>query len=185
VRYTIPLGAVLLFGLAAWMHPVLAGSVRRERRVSPGSDPSFRVMETSTPPSRSVPERIGAAPDLKRGRSETLAGSGKGNGFSWKKTSNFLASDLSLTGLQQEAVEQIFLDRSDEIRICHEGIRRSRVLDVRQYEWQVGRMKESWYRKIDSLLDSVQHGRFVALVEQGLFNEGLGFTEDPGMTVLE
>ena len=53
------------------------------------------------------------------------------------------------------------------------------------YDWQAARMKEGWYRRIDALLDTAQHERFVALVERGLFNEGLTFTIEPGMTVLE
>jgi hypothetical protein len=90
-----------------------------------------------------------------------------------------------MSPLQQESVEQILRDRTEEIRICHEEIRRAQLLDMRYYEWQVGRMKESWFRRIDRLLDSDQHRGFVELVEQGLFNEGLGFTEEPGMTVLD
>jgi hypothetical protein len=46
-------------------------------------------------------------------------------------------------------------------------------------------MKESWFKKIDALLDAKQHLQFVGVVEEGFCNEGLGFTVNPGMTVLD
>jgi hypothetical protein len=103
----------------------------------------------------------------------------------WKTLSGQLERGVGLTGVQLPTVEAILKSREDEIRECHEAIRRSGVLDMRRYEWQVGQMKASWYRRIDALLDGAQHVRFVAMVEQGLFNEGLAFTHEPGMTVLE
>jgi len=96
-----------------------------------------------------------------------------------------LVRDLFLNPLQQESVEQILRDRTQEIRSCQDEIRKSQFLDVRHYEWQVGIMKESWYRRIDRLLDISQHQRFVMLVDQGFFNEGLGITEESGMVVLD
>jgi hypothetical protein len=82
-------------------------------------------------------------------------------------------------------VEQILSERCQEIQDCHGEIRRSRVLDVQQYEWQAGRMKEGWFRKIDAVLDSDQHSKFQAKVDQGFFNEGLGFTLEPGIVVVD
>jgi hypothetical protein len=97
----------------------------------------------------------------------------------------FLESDLDFTEIQKAGVDRILRDRVHEIQKCHDTIRQAGVLDMRHYEWQVGRMKESWFRRIDALLDSLQHERFVVLVEKGFFNDGLGITEEPGMTVLD
>jgi hypothetical protein len=105
--------------------------------------------------------------------------------LSWRKLSLALDQDLRLTPIQQGTVEQVLRERHEEIRSCQDEIRKSRILDMRQYEWQVGRMKERWYRRIDALLNAAQHERFVAIVEKGFFNEGLGITEEPGMTVLD
>lgn len=96
-----------------------------------------------------------------------------------------LERDLGLTGYQTQALAQALLERDQEIQTCHEAIRKSGILDFQAYDRQAQRMKEDWYRRIDTFLDTEQHVRFVALVERGLLNEGLAFTIEPGMTVLE
>jgi hypothetical protein len=96
-----------------------------------------------------------------------------------------LENDLNLTPLQQAFVKGILEEREAEIRGCHDAIRKSGVLDTRHYELQVSRMKGAWYRTIDALLDGSQHERFVALVDQGFLNEGLAFSIEPEMMLLE
>jgi hypothetical protein len=118
-------------------------------------------------------------------RPEAAAVTRPASGGPVKKLLVALDRELGLAALQKEAVDRILQDREGEIRGCHEAIRRSGVLDMRHYEWQVALLKAAWFRKIDSLLDSVQHERFVAMVEQGFFNDGLVFTHEPGMTVLD
>jgi len=183
VKLAIPLGAILLVGIAVALHRLpqpdqggvpagAAAPVREERQAEP-------VVQLPQPSFRSLSEAL--APQ----RPQAALGSGPAPVSSWRKLSGPLERGLNLTEIQLRAVDAILRSRENEIRECHEGIRKSGVLDMRHYEWQVGQMKASWYRRIDALLDSAQHHRFVALVEEGLFNEGLAFTHEPGMTVLE
>jgi hypothetical protein len=92
---------------------------------------------------------------------------------------------VDLTPVQRPAVEQALRDRAEEIKALHESILRSGVVDIRRYDWQADTLKDAWYRKIDALLDRTQHEKFLALVHQGFLNEGLAFTVEPGMTVLD
>jgi hypothetical protein len=96
-----------------------------------------------------------------------------------------LERELVLMAPQREALEQVLKDRDAEIKSCHAAMVRSGVIDIAHYEWQVDLMKEGWYRKVDALLDRAQHERFRILVQQGIFNEGLAFTVQPGMMVLD
>ena len=92
---------------------------------------------------------------------------------------------VELTPIQRPTVEQVLRDRQEEIKALHESILRSGVIDIRRYDWQADTMKDAWYRKIDALLDRMQHEQFLILVHQGFLNEGLSFTVEPGMTVLD
>lgn len=103
----------------------------------------------------------------------------------WRKMSVQLERTLGLTPIQIPLVQELLQARDKEIKALHEGIRRAGVLNIRDYEWQVGLMKRSWYQGIDALLDASQHEIFTSLVEKGFFNEDLAFTVEPGMTILE
>ncbi len=103
----------------------------------------------------------------------------------WRNVLASLTGPLSLTELQSTLVEGVLRRREEEIKELHEGFRRAGIIDIRQFEWQVSLLKNDWFRRIDAVLDTNQHDRFVVLVEQGLFNEGLAFTVEPGMTILE
>jgi hypothetical protein len=96
-----------------------------------------------------------------------------------------LESGLTLTEVQKPEVELILRHRDEEIKEGHDSIRRAGVLDFRAYEWEIGLLKAAWFRRIDALLDKAQHEKFVAMVEQGFFNEGLAFTIEPGITILD
>jgi hypothetical protein len=183
MKAAVPLGAVLLIGLAIALH--------RSAPPDPGvrsarSNPSLRGETAAEPLVPLLPPVPGHLPQESGGRGpQAVSKTGPVPAFAWKKLSGRLERELSLTTVQQPAVEAVLKIREDEIRECHDAIRRSGVLDMRHYEWQVGVMKAAWFKRIDSLLDTVQHHRFVVLVEQGFFNEGLAFTHEPGMTVLE
>ena len=180
MKAAIPLGAVLLVGIAAGIHPAFVGPAGPDRRPPAGReqpelDPSgpeakMPSAEAELPGGVKQPEATveRPAPDL-----------------TWRKLSLQLERGLGLAELQKSGVQQILRDRDQEIRSCHDAIRKAGVLDMRHYEWQVGLMKAAWYRKIDTLLDAAQHEQFVRLVEQGFFNDGLAFSYEPGMTVLE
>jgi len=181
VKYAIPLGTILLVAAAAALHrsaPPAAGEkpramVRPEVREEawgealPHQDPPAK---TSLPLPVPPPAGKVAAP-------AKVAG--------WQKLIVKVDSSVELTSIQRSAVEQILKDREEEIRALHESVLRSGVIDIRRYDWQADTMKEGWFRKIDALLDRAQHERFLALVQQGMLNEGLAFTVEPGMTVLD
>lgn len=185
MKHLISLGAVLSVGIAAAVHPAFVSPGGPERRISQEWETANDRLRPAAHAPREVPRLSEAEPPVKRKGLETVTAPRKDADPTWRKITSRLSQELCLTPLQAGTVEQILRDRAEEIRRCHEEIRRARILDMRQYEWQVGKMKEFWYRRIDGVLDAKQHERFVALVQQGLFNEGLGFTEDPGMTVLE
>jgi len=103
----------------------------------------------------------------------------------WGKMATQMDGDVGLTSLQRSAVEELLKAREEEIKALHDGILRSGVIDIRRYDWETDLMKDAWYRKLDALLDREQHDRFVALVQKGFLNEGLSFTVQPGMTVLD
>lgn len=185
MRYAIPLGAFLLLGLASVLH-------RNSGSAAPDRQPSW--TQTTKPVQ---PETEGRLPDsVARTVEPTVSPKGrqvepavpavKGtDAAAWRKLSMVLVKELSLTAQQQEMVDQVLRDRAEEIRVCQEAILKAKLLDTRHYEWQVARMKESWFLRIDRALDSAQHRRFAVLADQGFFNDGLGITEVPGMTVLD
>jgi hypothetical protein len=102
-----------------------------------------------------------------------------------RKLAAELDRNLDLSPLQKGRVEEILREREAEIKAFHEAIRNSGFVDLRHYDWQAGLMKDRWYRRVDALLDGVQHERFVAQVRKGILNEGLEFTVEPGITVLD
>jgi len=187
VKYTLPMVAMVLLGLAAGFHRATAGPVVSDRRpetVHP-QVPESLAPEHGIP---LVPSTVPVAEPLAPSKLEQpakMAAPGKPETAPWKRMQGTLSQELSLNALQQGSVEQILRERWEEIRVCQDEILRSKVLDMRRYEWQVAGMKESWFKRIDGLLDVVQHERFKALAEQGIFNEGLGITEVQGMTVLD
>lgn len=183
MKTALPVGLLLLVGAAAALHraspPPAAGLERRGQIVAcPAEVPSATVAAEPPPV---VPAEI--APEILR---PTPAGSDrKAAPSTLVRMTAFLDRELSLTAHQRETVEQFLKDREAEIKACHAAIVRTGVIDIPHYEWQVRQMKEGWFLKVDALLDRVQQERFVILVQQGFFNEGLAFTVQPGMTVLE
>jgi len=103
----------------------------------------------------------------------------------WRKLIVQVDRSVELSAIQRSTMEQFLRERDDEIRALHESIVRAGVIDIRRYDWQADTLKEGWFRKIDALLDRAQHEKFMALVQQGILNEGLAFTVEPGMTVLD
>ena len=193
MKYVIPLAAILVMGIVVSVHPAFVGPAGPDRRPSPGADQS--VTPVGPGPRRAAAESVqfrpGAALPVPLTLPESIetkpkmAGRAKVAEVPWRRLAVLLGKELSLTPLQQASVERFLQERHEDIRNCHEEIRKSRVLDVARYDWQAAQMKDSWYRRLDGLLDASQHDRFVVLVQQGLFNEGLGVTIEPDMTVLD
>ena len=186
MKYTIPLGALLLLGIAAGVHRVSGESLLSDPQpVSTVEVRPVAAVAETRPASGGNPERSAEAPSTPAIPTPVPSRSQAEEAAPWRKLSNTLNQSLSLTTSQEGRVEQILRERTEEIRVCHAEMRRAQLIDVQQYEWQVARMKESWFKRIDALLDARQHRQFVLLAEQGFFNDGLGFTVDPGMTVLD
>lgn len=181
MRYGIPLGLMILIGVGALLHPTQARVADPPRR-SP--IPDGQVQDTADATSvQSVGPVVGldAQPrPLERPRSTAAA-----SVPSWRKLFVTVDQSLALTEIQRVVVQEMLIDREKEIASWHEAIRKAGLLDLRQYDWQVGLMKESWYRRVDAVLDATQHRRFAVLVSGGLFNDGLAFTVEPGMTVID
>lgn len=182
MRYAIPLGAILLIGIAS--------SILRSPNspAVPGRSPSVRnvaALETDGREERVKPRTAepvsGALPERKGTSSASAPAIGAGP----RKMLGTLDRAVGLNAVQQSTLEQLLRDRENEIRTFQQSIRATGVLDVRDYEWRVDLMKDSWYRRMDALLDGSQHVRFLALLEKGFFNEGLELTIEPGMTVLD
>jgi hypothetical protein len=185
VKYGIPVATLFLLGAAFCLHRSALPSRPQEDRKSEAI-PAEPVMVAETAPRPSqAGEALKPESTPRQKRPEAGPAAPAASGEPWKNLMVRLDRDLGLTVLQKEGLDRILRDREAEIRGCHEAIRKSGLLDMRHYEWQVALMKAAWYRKIDSLLDTVQHERFVAIVEQGFFNDGLAFTHEPGMTVLD
>ena len=185
MKVLLPLGLVLLVGVAFGLHrspspkpagerpaPVRPSEVGQESLPVPASSPHRENREDPVPTTKvRGPEPKPASPDAAPA--------------AWRKMAAALEKDIPLTALQRGSLERILREREDEIQACHQEMRTSGVIDIRRYEWQTGRMKELWFLRIDALLDRSQQELFVALVQKGFLNEGLAFTVEPGMTVLD
>jgi hypothetical protein len=141
--------------------------------------------EVLPPPMATVPAPAVPAEVVPEAKRPAAVGSDRKSAASLARMVALLDRELALTGHQREAAERFLQERNQEIKACHAAIVRAGVIDIPNYEWQVREMKDGWYRKLDALLDRAQHDRFLALVQQGFFNEGLSFTVEPGMTVLD
>lgn len=183
MKYAIPLGAILLVGIAAGLHrsPARPAMPDRPGPEAPAALPAPEDARPVDSPRRTVLEESraldSAIPTAKPGLPAAPA--------PWQKLFGPLDRALGLTATQRASVEGILRDRDAEIDACHEAIRKAGFVDIRHYDWQCGVMKAGWYRRIDGLLDGVQHEQFVALLQKGFLNEGLAFTIEPGMTVLD
>lgn len=190
MKYAMPLGAVLLIGIGVCVHQSPGVLVVQERRARvlpvavapealPASAEVSRVaISQAVTVSTTQPRKAG------EGTSSTSA-AGRSPAPAWRRMTAALESGLTLTEVQKPEVELILRHRDEEIKEGHDSIRRAGVLDFRAYEWEIGLLKAAWFRRIDALLDKAQHEKFVAMVEQGFFNEGLAFTIEPGITILD
>ncbi len=96
-----------------------------------------------------------------------------------------LRDELALTEQQMERVCAVLEVRATELQDCHDAIRKSKVFDPKGYGKTLSLMKEGWFRNIDSVLDSRQHGRFQELVADGILRPGTEFLADlDDMTVI-
>lgn len=185
MKYALPLGMVLLVGVAFGLRrspsPAAAGerqaparpeAVSEEPAIAEVRPASREAWEAPMPATSPRPVDVKpAAPAVGRP--------------GWQKLVTLLEREIVLTSFQRGSVERILQERDQEIQACHQDLRKAGVIDIRRYEWQVDLMKENWYQKLDSLMDRGQHEILVALIHKGLLNEGLAFTVDPGMTVLD
>lgn len=91
---------------------------------------------------------------------------------------NILQSRLDLSEVQSEQAAQALRERMRDLQACQEAYRLSGVFVPREYGGKLARLKESWYRSIDCILDTDQHAKFDALVRDGYFQPGTEFRAD-------
>jgi hypothetical protein len=183
VKFLLPLGAVLLVGLALGLHRSPSPKPAGERPAPPRPSP---VVQESLPVPASPSDReIREVPVPKAVLRGPVPKSAAPEPAAWRKMAAALEKDILLTAIQRASLERILREREEEIQACHQEMRNSGVIDIRRYEWQTGQMKDVWFLRLDALLDRSQHELFVALVQKGYLNEGLAFTVEPGMTVLD
>jgi hypothetical protein len=180
LKHVILVAAVLLIGAAVVVHPAFVAPAAPERQTPRLGDP----------PGQSSPERSGRVSEgIPRGAEalpQPRAAASKGAPVpAWRQMYARLMQEVSPSTAQQPMLEEVLSDRQHEIRQYHDLLRTVGAIDLRQYEWETGQMKESWFRKIDALLDRSQHEAFVVLVQRGFLNEGLDFVIEPGMTVID
>jgi hypothetical protein len=188
VKYAIPLGTLLLIGSIIVLRPTPPSTETRGGQ--PERPGKAEVREWSTdirsvlrPPEDPLAAPAQSIPELKR--QAPPAPLRKAAASCVSKMIASLDRELTPTAVQRSAIEQFLKDREAEIGAWHESIFQAGVVDIRQFDWEADRLKDGWYLKIDALLDRLQHDRFVFLVQQGFLNEGLAFTVEPGMTVLD
>lgn len=95
-----------------------------------------------------------------------------------KEMLSVLRTNLELSEEQEPAVVAALRGRANDLQESQEAIRKSGVFTPREYGRTLLRMKETWYRNVDSILDSSQHRRFQELVNEGFFRPGTEFTAD-------
>jgi hypothetical protein len=177
VKYLIPVAAVLALAICGLIRrettdaqPVrLASTPSVEGEDTLGvveaecsSRPSEATAATAPVPAPSDPAPEPAAAEPSR-RSEML---------------ETLKVRLELTPAQEVQVAEALRSRAKELRECQEAYRKTGVFVPREYGSRLIRMKESWYRQIDGVLDSEQHRTFDELVAKGFFRPGTDFTVD-------
>lgn len=188
MRYAILLGAFLLAGIGLILHRPSEIQRRPQQPIPWHQDLRQEVLampDSAEPSVAGRPAILEKCPVPETRVENKGSTSGLSSASGWRKTSVHLERPLALTALQRAGVDEVLRQRQEEIQELHAAIRTSGILDIRSFEWRVSLLKADWYRKIDGLLDAPQHEKFVAMVENGLFNEGLAFTVEPGMTILE
>jgi len=188
VKYLLPAGTALILGIGVCLHR--APGIPCTQPPKEESCRSVPWTPTPEPQEHHRAESLGGEAPAQTGLGKAVRVQGtilpaKVPVPSGSKILLVVKGPLSLTEDQNTVVEGLLRRREDEIKELHDGFRRAGFIDLRQYEWQVGLLKTEWFRRIDAVLDTNQHDRFVVLVEKGLFNEGLAFNVDPGMTILE
>ena len=129
--------------------------------VMPDSRPT-RAEEPRIAPEAPVPQDANPAIPAPSGESRAML--------------DVLRTNLMLTEQQDPLVVAALRTRLRELQDCQGAYRRSGVFLPREYGRQLLRLKESWYRAIDGILDSKQHAMFDALVQEGYFRPGTEFS---------
>jgi hypothetical protein len=183
VKQILPILALLILGICFSMHrggPELRTPFLPAAKVDLASqapqvidaDRVVKPMRVETAKGSESPtggvNPIGVAP----------ASSPSGPQFDIGELLSVLRVNLELTEEQEPAVAAALRGRASDLQESQEAIRKSGVFTPREYGQSLLRMKETWYRNVDSSLDSSQHRRFQELVSKGFFRPGTEFTAD-------
>jgi 23S rRNA G2445 N2-methylase RlmL len=85
---------------------------------------------------------------------------------------------LELREAQEAPISEVLKVRAKELQELQEFYRKTGVFNPPEYGERLARMKVTWYRRIDGVLDSEQHWRFERLVDEGFFRPGTDFSVD-------
>lgn len=173
MKYLIPAAALLVLGVCGLVRPQ-AASVRPDRVAA---QEAFQVVE---PPGVSEAVRVSnpVAPRMEIAAAPTPEVLRPAEGPDIREMLQTLRIRLGLTAVQEPQVAEALKLRVKELQECQEAYRKTGVFIPREYGNQLARMKETWYRRIDGVLDSHQHQTFDRLVAEGYFRPGTDFSVD-------
>jgi hypothetical protein len=89
-----------------------------------------------------------------------------------------LLEPLQLSEEQMSGARAILEDRALELHGWQESVRKSGVFNPEEYGRQLQRRRDTWYRALDALLDSVQHFVLQDLMARGFLGQGTEFVVD-------
>jgi hypothetical protein len=188
VKYLIPVAAILVLGFLGATHRAV--EVPKPDRTIAGGNPEHGDLRgapesvrgsrspfpepaagTTGKPVATVPDTSVAADDVPASGIQEML--------------DLLRAKLVLGVEQEPRVKDALKQRVRDLAACQQAYRKNGVFVPAEYGKQLVRLKESWFRSIDGVLDSEQHLLFVQLVHDGFFRPGTEFTVDLGsMTVL-
>jgi hypothetical protein len=175
VKYLIPAAAILVLGLC--------GLVRHEAAaVRPDRVAPRETLQAMEPPQVAEAARDSRLPEPKVETVQTptpaVPGPDPAAAPDIREMLQTLRARLELTSVQEPQIAEALRLRVKELQACQEAYRKTGVFIPREYGSQLVRMKETWYRRIDGMLDSQQHQTFDRLVAEGFFRPGTDFMVD-------
>jgi len=185
VKFLIPAAAILVVGAVVYIRKDEAGVSCPSPRTH--QEPGIEPVSLSTDKGQ---EQVPVAPKPIQEKAAQITPveitpTPKIPNASTQEMGFALRDELALTEQQMERVNAVLETRATELQDCHDSIRKSKIFNPREYGKTLGQMKDGWFRNIDTVLDSRQHGRFQELVADGILRPGTEFLVDlDGMTVI-
>lgn len=96
-----------------------------------------------------------------------------------------LDAELRLGAERLEVIQQILLDRRDQVEAFHAQILRGGVLSLKEYHWMARQVMGRSDDRIRSVMTRLQAERFTDLRSNNLLLDGIGLKIEPGITVTD